>query len=320
MHKTIVISDLTKMGGEGVCIVGIDQNYQSIRPVLPPPGVLRKHLFKGIIRKRLVIRPKAKITFDFHKVPIEPPHIEDLGFNPKSIVYEGLCTDAEWEKLIKAISFRSVQDIYDDYLKEDRWVEPGTNTRSLGTVSQIQVISVNLQERSGERRYRLYFTDQTGHQYDNVTISDLAFRALCDAELNRRSSLLSASQWITDQLKSVDLLYLNFGLARPWAPSDGSFGPRCWMQVTGIYTFPDYLGGKSFADFETTMQPSKTKAYDVEEIRAEHPKAYTKWTEEEDNILRNEYFRGKTVEELASKLQRKPGAIRSRLIRLGLLK
>jgi len=305
------------MRGEGVCIVGIDRNFQSIRPVLPLPGVLREHLY---IKSKLAIRPRAKVRFDFHKVPIEPPHIEDLGFDPKSIVCEGLCTDTEWEKVLKASSFRSVQDIFYACLQEDRWVEPGANTRSLGTVSQIQVISVNLQEQSGERRYRLYFTDQTGHQYDNVTISDLAFRALCDAELNRCSSLLSVSQQLTDRLKSADRLYLRLGLARPWAPRDVSFGPRCWMQVTGISTFPDYLGGRSFADFETAMQISKTKTYDVEEIREKHPKAYTKWTDDEDNSLRNDYLRGKTVEELTSKLQRKPGAIRSRLIRLGLLK
>jgi hypothetical protein len=91
------------------------------------------------------------------------------------------------------------------------------------------------------------------------------------------------------------------------------------MQVTGIYTFPDYLGGKSFADFEAATRSSRAKAYGVEEIREKYPKAYTKWTEDEDNNLRNEYLRGKTVEELASSFQRKPGAIRSRLLRLGLL-
>ena len=251
MQKTIIITDLTKMWEDEVCIVGIDQDSRCIRPVLPPPGVLRKHLYirKGIIFKKLVICPRAKVRFDFHQVPIKPPHIEDLGFDPKSVVYEGSCTDAEWEKVLKASSFRSVEDIYDGCLQEDRWVEPGANTRSLGTVSQIQVTSVNLREWSGERRYRLYFADQTGHRYDNVTISDLAFRAFCDAELNRHSSPLSASQQITELLQSVNRFYLRLGLARPWAPRDGSFGLRCWMQVTGIHTFPDYLGGKSFADF-----------------------------------------------------------------------
>ncbi len=226
MQKTIVITDLTTMGGDRVCIVGIDQDSQCIRPVLPPPGVLRKHLYirKYIIFEKLAICPRAKIKFDFHQVPLKPPHIEDLGFDSNSISYQGFCDDAEWKAVLKASSFRSVQDIYDGCLQENRWVEPGANTRSLGTVSQIQVTSVNLQEWSGERRYRLYFTDQTGHQYDNV------------------------SEEITSLLTSTDRIYLRLGLARPWVnPNTGKLG--CWMQVTGIYSFPDYLGGKSFADF-----------------------------------------------------------------------
>ncbi|MEN4006879.1 MAG: hypothetical protein PQ964_05960 [Methanobacteriaceae archaeon] len=43
------------------------------------------------------------------------------------------------------------------------------------------------------------------------------------------------------------------------------------------------------------------------------------WTEDEDNILKDEYIRGKRIDELASIFQRKPGAIRSRLQKLGLL-
>jgi len=315
MQKTIVITDLTHMRGEGVCIVGVDQYSQTIRPVLPPPGVLREHLY---IEGKLAIRPRAKVRFSFREVPIKPPHIEDLGFDPKSAIYEGLCTDAEWEEVLKASSFHSVQDIYNGCLQENRWVEPRANTRSLGTVSCVEVISVDLREWSGERRYRLLFTDRTGGQYNNITISDLAFRQFCDVELDRRSSLLSASRQITDLLKNVDRLYLRLGLARPWAPSDGSSNLRCWMQVTGIYTFPDYLGGKSFADFETLTQNSRAKVYDVDKIREKHPRAYTKWTKDDDTILGNEYLRGKTVEELADSFQRKQGAILSRLRRLGL--
>jgi hypothetical protein len=239
------------MGNDKVCIVGIDRNLRCIRPVLPPPGVLRKHLYIGkyIIFKKLAVRPRAKIRFDFHPVSLKPPHIEDLGFDPNSITYQGICRDDEWEMVLKASSFRSVQDIYDGCLQENRWVEPGANTRSLGTVSHIQITSVDLREWSGERRYRLYFMDQTGHQYDNITISDLAFRAFCDAEVNRHSSLIAVSQQVTNLLRNVERLYLRLGLARPWAPRDGSFGLRCWMQVTGIHTFPDYLEGKSFTDF-----------------------------------------------------------------------
>jgi len=62
-----------------------------------------------------------------------------------------------------------------------------------------------------------------------------------------------------------------------------------------------------------------SKAYDIEQIRREYPKAYAKWTEEEDARLRNEHFQGRTANELAKSFQRKPSAIRSRLRKLGLL-
>jgi hypothetical protein len=98
MHKTIVITDLTQMPKPNeVCVVGVDEQNQSIRPVLPG-GVLKRHLY---VCHRLVMRPRAKIELKFYSVPIEPPHVEDLGFDPNSIVYKGLCTDVEWEKVFR---------------------------------------------------------------------------------------------------------------------------------------------------------------------------------------------------------------------------
>lgn len=64
---------------------------------------------------------------------------------------------------------------------------------------------------------------------------------------------------------------------------------------------------------------NKSKAYNVEQIRSEYMKAYAKWTEDEDIRLRNEYIKGKTMSELTNIFQRNPGAIRSRLKKVGLL-
>jgi len=55
------------------------------------------------------------------------------------------------------------------------------------------------------------------------------------------------------------------------------------------------------------------------EIRKKHPRAYEKWTEEEDARLRAEFATGATKAELASLFQRRPSAITSRLKKLGLL-
>ena len=63
---------------------------------------------------------------------------------------------------------------------------------------------------------------------------------------------------------------------------------------------------------------SKSKTYSQVEIRSRYPKAYTRWTQEEEAILSEGFLQGKSIEELANILGRKPGAVRSRLRKLGL--
>lgn len=53
-------------------------------------------------------------------------------------------------------------------------------------------------------------------------------------------------------------------------------------------------------------------------IRAEYPKAYEKWMEGEDELLKQKFGEGANTEELSKIFQRQPSAIRSRLIKLGL--
>ncbi len=55
------------------------------------------------------------------------------------------------------------------------------------------------------------------------------------------------------------------------------------------------------------------------EIRKSYPAAYAKWNTEEDEALRRGFAENKPMETLAKIHQRKPGAIRSRLIKLGLV-
>jgi hypothetical protein len=55
------------------------------------------------------------------------------------------------------------------------------------------------------------------------------------------------------------------------------------------------------------------------EMRKEYPRAYEKWTEQEDARLRAEFAKGTNREELTVLFQRQPSAIKSRLRKLGLL-
>jgi len=63
----------------------------------------------------------------------------------------------------------------------------------------------------------------------------------------------------------------------------------------------------------------KSKAYNLDEIRRAYPKAYERWTSDEDEQLRTKYHEGVGIAELATFFQRQPSAIRSRLAKLGLL-
>lgn len=60
------------------------------------------------------------------------------------------------------------------------------------------------------------------------------------------------------------------------------------------------------------------KAYSVAEIRQKYPMAYAKWTPAEDLKLVSLYNQGLSISQLAKQLQRKEGAIYSRIKKLGL--
>jgi hypothetical protein len=82
-----------------------------------------------------------------------------------------------------------------------------------------------------------------------------------------------------------------------------------------------YLRREITSSIKSTNEDSreKYKAYVYEQIRQEYPRAYALWTQEEDNQLRQKYAEIKSIVTLAQIFQRKPGAIRSRLKRLGLI-
>lgn len=70
----------------------------------------------------------------------------------------------------------------------------------------------------------------------------------------------------------------------------------------------------------TTAQPQDTGLCYMEQQKAEHPNAYSKWTEAEDNALKKYCQEGKSVDEIAGLLKRNAGAITSRMKKLGIVK
>ena len=244
MKRTLVITDLTQMpSGNEVCVVGIDEAGNCIRPCCDG-GFLKDYLYDA--DGRLVIRHQAKVEFDLHPIICQAPHIEDMGFDPDSIRGKGLCNDKEWESVLQRSSHTSVDSIYEGYLQYNSWVIPGANTKSIATLSGATIIDIELTEQS--IKPRITFKDSTGCRF-NRPASDLTLWDRCYKEVKSKNrTRLEVSRELLNLLQGADCLYLRLGLARPWPQSELS-EKRCYLQITGVYTFPDYLGGKSFADF-----------------------------------------------------------------------
>ena len=244
VKKRLVITDLTYMWGDEICIGGVDRDGNCIRPITRE-GVRRNHVLAD---GELKAYPRALVEFDLYPVSVVmPPHIEDWYFDPSATRHITDCTDAQWENILKQGCFASVEEIFDGHLEGGRRVPPDVDTRSLGTLCSPKVTSVWIDERYGRRQFRLDFEDDSGKLHGGYPVNDLAFRTFLENTIDTLGDNRQASDVVLATLQDADRLYLRIGLARP--RQLGNYPMSCWTQITGVFTFPDYLGGRTFADF-----------------------------------------------------------------------
>ena len=240
MRKTLIITDVTEMRDDEVCVAGIDEDGICVRPVVPG-GVRLHHLYN---QGSAVVVPGRKVELELFDAGGKAPHVEDERLLPSSIVDRGLCTTPEWESVLASSCAANVSAMFDGHLTEGRYVPPGSGTRSLGTIRDVKVEYVSVSDEPDRRRYRMSFRDGAKSRYLRVPVNDLTFRTMMSRSLDAIGDPVEVEESLMEALHSVDRIYLRVGLTRPWGDPE-----VCWTQVTGIYTFPDYLEGKTFADF-----------------------------------------------------------------------
>lgn len=244
VKKRLVITDLTYMWDNEICIGGVDRDGNCIRPITRE-GVRRSHVFSDA---ELIAYPRALVEFDLHPVSVAmPPHIEDWYFDPSATRHVVDCTDAQWEDILRRGCFDSVDEIFDGHLEGDRRVPADADTRSLGTLCNPTAADVWVDDRYGRQQFRLDFEDASSKIYSGYPVNDLAFRTLLQDRIDALGDNRKAADVVLAALQDANRLYLRVGLARP--RQMGNYPTACWTQITGVYTFPDYLNGRTFADF-----------------------------------------------------------------------
>jgi hypothetical protein len=343
MKEKVIITDVTRMGEPRVCVAGyLERSHDCVRPVFSPwSGPTEEWLS---IDGQVVVRPFSVVELDLKEKNPSPPHTEDWIIDSTYRVKRGMLTPIQQNAFLTRIEDRSVESIFGATINREpgfehlsAYVKFGEGKRSLGTIRPKTLGEVCYREKveEGKLDYRIAFTDQTGEEY-RLAVTDLAFRRFLEhTTLVKGKSRDEAAQLLAATLRG-SRMFLRIGLARSWK----EYPDRCYLQITGVYSFPDYLEGRCFADFsperkselmtekeraspthvaQPTVHEAHAKAYSVEAIRRRYPKAYAQWTETDDARLRELYAQRKTIAELADIFERKPSAIRSRLAKLGML-
>lgn len=226
-RKTLIITDVTAMSGDNVCIAGYDDSLTCIRPVLSRGQITKRHLFKN---GELVIFPGAKVAFNFGARISQPPHVEDIIFEETSIESIGRISVREWKEVLTRTSRQNIVELFPHI--QDRCVPPESPGPSIGTFVPAEIPTLRCDYYKDPPRPRMRFVDHGGNVTQNVPITDLAFRGLFDFVLKKYKGDCERTVKLLNDKLSDHSIFLRLGLARP-------FRGCCWLQVNGIHTFPN---------------------------------------------------------------------------------
>ena len=242
MKTSITITELTRMYQGRVCVAGYDEQGKCIRPVLPPPGISEQSL---CVNGRPQVYPFAVVEYNLTTPTPQPPHVEDYRYDPRSVRFIRVLKGSEREAILQKTLFPSVAAIFEQEVHSDMgfYVMDGQGPRSLGTIKPARISKViYAPEQDGAWDYRLLFTDAAGSIY-RLKIVDLTWHYYCDRQRGDNCEPRQIADMLTGVLRA-HTVFLRIGLSRGWS----KFPDRCYLQITGIHTFPDYLEGKTFAD------------------------------------------------------------------------
>jgi hypothetical protein len=242
VNKRLAITDLTRMHEGRVCVAGYDEEGVCIRPVLPPPGIFEESLYS---RGHAIVFPFALAQYDLVKHIPQPPHTEDHVYDPRHVRLIRRLNEPERRSVLEHALFAGVEEIFEAPIVsgEGFYVVAGQGVRSLGTIQPRRVCQVAFQQSpDGRWKHRLHFVDSKGANYW-LTITDLTWRYYANRRLSEGRTPQQVAAHITTMLAKREV-FLRIGLARGWE----RFPDRCYLQLTGIHTFPDYLDGRTFAD------------------------------------------------------------------------
>ncbi|MCC6189851.1 MAG: hypothetical protein IT318_12520 [Anaerolineales bacterium] len=242
MKRVITVTDLTRMYAGYVCVAGLAEDGEMVRLSAPRP-----HELEVLAGGQAVFFPSAVIECDLQQHRPEPPHTEDYRYDPDSVRWLRRLDREAWRGVLEGLCYPTVAEIFEQPIQDDHgWHIPdGSGPRSLGSLRPVEITRLSYEPGAeGSWGYRLRFSDASGARY-NLKITDYVWHRYCSQRRGQGNDAASVAAAAAPMLRQRDVI-LRLGLARKWAKFPG----RCYLQINGIHTFPDYLAGKTLADLE----------------------------------------------------------------------
>ena len=229
----LIVTDLTRFKDPNhVCVAGLTLDGQTcIRP-MKEKGIGPSNPYLTYERCKLDnIRPGTIIEAHFKDTCCkEDPHIEDQNYRTLRVVRRG--TSEEFEETLRRSATRTLATGFGvPVLTKCIPVNGPTPLRSITT---LEITPTQLAISVCFDKLRATFTDGSGSTFSNLSVTDLGF-------VDYFGSGKAVTHELINFLRRARAMFLRVGLSRPFSSTDGRSG--YWLQVNGIYTFPDIPNG-----------------------------------------------------------------------------
>jgi hypothetical protein len=238
----LAITDITRMNEVRICIAATSLTGISYRPKYRTHSIRLDWLH----HQGEVIRPFSIVQFDLDVADPQPPHTEDWFVDPGTKSIRGYVNNRR--QYLESIVDPDVASIFGSPIHPGEpsgyFISSGTGNRSLGTIRAVSVSRFQHRNYNGRWDYRMFFTDESEREY-RLKIVDLNFQMYIDwLRENQRMDYHSIERYINRSFLDKTF-FLRIGLGRGWADHPEC----CFLQINSVFSFPDYLDGRCFADF-----------------------------------------------------------------------
>lgn len=225
--RKVIVTDLTRFGTpEKLCTAVVDvKTGECFRPMpyLSSARCAELNIHPGaILEGEITLQPNA-----------ENPHVEDAFY--KNLRYLKPASSEEFKQVLEMTEFPSVSAGFGmEFMPDQKYIPVGTVVdRSIITIKiSPQLIDIH-EDQFKPGKIKASFTDASGFSLRYLSITDRGF-----FDYASKHQQHGEVYRINDYLQSQEELYLRVGVGRKWKSGDRD---GYWLQVNGIYTFPDYL-------------------------------------------------------------------------------